>query len=86
MIAFKISYTNRGLMAVQTYYLDEARATISYKRKIYQIHKGTPKNITIKHTHLSRVLPSTYYFCISKFFIPILSKNVIFFGLIFNTI
>ena len=56
-----------GLMAFQTAYLDEARATMSYKRKIYQLHKYTTKNIPIKHTHLSMVLPSIYYLYISSF-------------------
>ena len=59
IIALKISYTNPGLMAFQTAYVDEASATISCKRKIYQLCKGTPENISIKNTHLSMVPPSS---------------------------
>lgn len=59
IIALKISYTNPGLMAFQTAYVDEASATISCKRKIYQLCKGTPENILIKNTHLSMVPPSS---------------------------
>ena len=65
-----------GLMAFQTAYLDEARATMSYKRKIYQLHKYTTENIPIKHTHLSMVLPSIYYLYISSFLYQILSHRV----------
>ena len=59
IIALKISYTNPGLMAFQTAYVDEASATISCKRKIYQLRKGTPENISTKNTHISMVPPSS---------------------------
>ena len=52
IIALKISYTNPGLMAFQTAYVDEASATISCKRKIYQLCKGILKISQLK-IHIS---------------------------------